>query len=195
MLNAEFIRLAHRFVKSEDAQRPEITGVLIEPYLGGGAIITATNGLVIGVFWDPLGYTPVPRCVRIEDDNGWGNFGPQDIVTFDGPLAEVKTAGVVTYSCEYENLDAFKYPDWRALEVIPKSAGERMANGASFDLTVLEPFRLNKDENALAIWATDDGERMDTHLVTHKDYPTFVGAASPIACDEDHMFVRPSWLD
>lgn len=192
MINADFFRIAQRFTRPDDPKRPLLAGVLIDPCPAGGVVLVATSGFALCAIWDPLGYTPVPLCVRVDIDEDWGDFRADNILAFDGPLASIRSAtGETVAEVPYESFDAFKFPKWKRL--FPDGERASANNKAAFDLQLLESFAFDGDVDAVGMWAYDKGA-MAARLVTHDRYPTFIGAVMPIKVDSEHMFKRPVWL-
>jgi len=67
-ISAEYLRLAQLFASKEDA-RYYLKGVNVEPHpSGAGVLIVATDGHVMGIFYDREGY--VPESMLIAFDKG-----------------------------------------------------------------------------------------------------------------------------
>lgn len=193
MINADYFRVAQRFTRSNYPGRPELAGVLIDPCPLGGVIMFATTGETAAAIWDPLGCTPVPLCLRVDTGGNWGGFTKDAILAFEGPSATLRSGrGEDIAALPYEHFDPLKYPKWQRL--FPDGTQIIRDIETAFDLQLWKLFALNGKVDPIGIWAYEKGG-MVPHLVTHEEYPTFLGLIMPIRVDGEHMFRRPKWLD
>lgn len=188
MINADYFRIAQRFTRSDHPTRPDLAGVLIEPHAAGGVIIVGVSGEIACAIWDPLGYSPVPMCVRVETGGDWSEFTGDAILTFVGPTATIQNGA----QYPYESFDSFKYPKWRTL--FPDGGLPLVDKRVALDLRLLDRFALTGEVNPIQVWAHERGG-MTPQLVTHEKYPTFIGCIMPYQSDARHMLRRPAWLD
>ncbi len=195
MINAEYFKLAHRFTRPDHPERPELGGVLIEPCLGGGVVMFATNGMAGCAVYDPQGSLPVSMCIRLDTgDDEWERFLPSAQLAFEGPQASLRVPeeGGTPHSYPYSTFDPFKYPAWRRL--FPDGNRIIKSTGVAFDLQLLNLFAFDGDQDPIGLWVYEK-EAEAPRLVTHSGYPTFIGIIMPIKVDEEHMFQRPTWLN
>lgn len=193
MINAEYFRLAHKFVALNNVT-PSLRGVLIEPCAKGGVLIIGTNRQVISVFWDPIGFTPIARCIRVDGDLPFEGYDAGSVVSFNAGMASITDgSGESGFNQPYTEMDAFAYPEWRKAMKVEK--GNRCAPDLTFDAHLMKYFNFKEGEDGIAVWAGSKSKWNDAHWVTHELYPTFIGAIMPRRAEADHMFGRPAWLD
>jgi len=145
-INAEYLRLAQLF-SSKDDVRYYLKGVQVEPHPSGeGILIIATDGHVLGSFYDRNGYVPEPMLIgfdkglisalKSERSEKFGRVvtvrgGRTTVMTIDSEGEPWKEKYIKPGNIEMDGT----FPDWR--RVLPSDVENC---NPTFDVSLLKPF-------------------------------------------------------
>lgn len=199
-INAEQFALASKFSSSKDV-RYYLNGVAIQPAAQGGAYIVATNGHLLGVFYDakaqasasviiPNSRDLVKACTMTKSE---AKKGGHRLLCHDGISATVYADGMdrIVYSESISLIDG-RFPDWT--RVVPRTIQE-YATVPAVNPGYLERFTevaksVNSTYPSVRIYS---GETPDDGVAVLTDRPDFVGVLMPMKKGHDSEDM-PDWL-
>ncbi len=192
-IKADYAKLVWPFV-STDETRWNLNGFCVQRHPSGGALIVATDGRSIGVFWDQFGEVKVPAIVKLNKFT-LAACAADCTLVLTGDRCSVyqmwnsETGEGILVAAQDQAVIDGDFPDWRV--TIPPIPVETVP--CTFAFPELEKFKkvlqFGSKIAALRVFATEPNRA--AIVLTGRD--DFLGVIMPIAgiADENHM---PHWM-
>lgn len=187
---AEYAALVDPFVSKEET-RYYLNGFYVEPHPKGGALVIATDGHLMAVFYDASGTCAKPGIVRLNKDMLKACVAGDRILAMAGDVISVlasRNSDADLISRQRDALIDGTFPDWR--KCIPAAAAKR--GTATFNAQLIRKFGVIARDGAKAEpikILTSDSSSPALVLTQRTD---FVGVIMPMRAVESNDL--PPWL-